>query len=48
MKKMFRALSLLICFALLITLVPANFPVAFASEAEEEQVILAETPVSQT
>ena len=48
MKKMFRALSLLICFALLVTLVPANFPVAFASEVTQEQEILAETPVSQS
>ena len=47
MKKMYRALSLLICFALLVTLVPANFPVAFASEVTQEQEILAETPVSQ-
>ena len=47
MKRMLRALSLLICFALLVTLVPANFPVAFASEAEEERVILAETPAPQ-
>ncbi len=47
MKRMFRVLSLLICFALLVTLVPADFPVAFASEVEVEQVIMSETPAPQ-
>ena len=47
MNKLFRTLSFLICFALLMTLVPAEMPAAFAEEVTETQEILEETPVPQ-